>query len=126
MIIFQSLFVHPTDDYDFIIRLDSKVLPRSAQNVNTEETSERKFANRTDLADTFPPVAPGFDPARMLFSDLKVGNPRLFIGNIHIAYSSLQSGYMRTLSNYSTTRWVGTSLADTGILRLSPIVHSKL
>ncbi|KAF9462511.1 Nrap protein [Collybia nuda] len=68
----KSLFVHPTDDYDIIVRLDHGSLPRYFHNVTVDASllSRRgKYANL--LEDPSGGIRPGFDPARMLFDDLQ-------------------------------------------------------
>ncbi|KAJ3576829.1 hypothetical protein NP233_g152 [Leucocoprinus birnbaumii] len=71
----QALFVHPTNDYDFIIQLDPSILPRYMHNVtvNTEKLTKRgKYANKMlDGLDGAAAVRPGFDPAKMFFDDLQ-------------------------------------------------------
>jgi len=70
----KAMFTHPTDDYDFIMHLDGRVLPCYLHNiaVDTNILSRRgKYANMTrEDHDTI--VRPGFDPARLLFKDLQV------------------------------------------------------
>jgi U3 small nucleolar RNA-associated protein 22 len=72
--------VHPTDDYDFVIQLDRAVLPRHFQNVILDEatlaTKGKKYANllRMNGDDVATSLRPGFDPARLLFEDLRVRN----------------------------------------------------
>jgi hypothetical protein len=44
----QTLFVHPLSDYDFVIRLDPKVLSRFGENITADSsvcTVSRGFAN---------------------------------------------------------------------------------
>ncbi|KAJ6460366.1 Nrap protein [Mycena vitilis] len=66
----KSIFIHPTDDYDFLVRMDPVVLPRYAQNIDSSLATGGRYANlpREDS----PTVArPGFDPARLLYDDLQ-------------------------------------------------------
>ncbi|KAG6918794.1 hypothetical protein DXG01_011546 [Tephrocybe rancida] len=68
----QALFIHPTSDYDFIVRLDASRLPRYFHNVaiDSDLLSRRgKYANLPD--DQSAIVHPGFDPAHLLFNDLQ-------------------------------------------------------
>ncbi|KAF4578353.1 hypothetical protein EYR36_000160 [Pleurotus pulmonarius] len=70
----KALFVHPTNDYDFLIKLDRNVLPRYAQNISPDQSildprSNSKYANLMKRGDDV--VRPGFDPAHLLFSDLR-------------------------------------------------------
>ncbi|KAF8066902.1 Nrap protein [Lyophyllum atratum] len=69
----QAMFIHPTSDYDFVVRLDAAVLPRYFHNVavDTELLTRRgKYANLLE-DDEGPGVRPGFDPAHLLFHDLQ-------------------------------------------------------
>jgi hypothetical protein len=62
------MFVHPTEDYDFIIHLNPVMLPRYHQNIS---------ANLALLSSQGHPgtsVRPGFDPSRLLFADLQVSS----------------------------------------------------
>ena len=95
------MFTHSTTDYDFIIHLNTAVLPRYYQNVaaDGEKLSKHgKYSNpmSTEL-DTV--VRPGFDPARSFFFDLQV--------RFEIALytdDSIQSSVSTlTVSNSSTT-----------------------
>ncbi|KAH0579235.1 hypothetical protein H2248_003386 [Termitomyces sp. 'cryptogamus'] len=65
----QSMFIHPTSDYDFIVRLDAAQLPRYFHNVviDPDLLSRGKYANLQNNQS----VRPGFDPARLLFHDLQ-------------------------------------------------------
>ncbi|KAJ7086043.1 Nrap protein [Mycena belliarum] len=66
----KSIFIHPTDDYDFLVRMDPAVLPRYAQNIESSLAAAGRYVNlpRDDL-ETDP--RPGFDPARLLYDDLQ-------------------------------------------------------
>ena len=70
------MFLHSTDDYDFLIHLNPKVIPRYFHNINPDNNLLLKrggmYANKfhDDAKDTA--VLPGFDPARLLFDDLQV------------------------------------------------------
>jgi U3 small nucleolar RNA-associated protein 22 len=69
------MFLHPTDDYDFVIQLNPKVLPRYLHNVNLDIKhlhEQKKYANNKQQDKKNVVVLPGFDPARSLFDDLKV------------------------------------------------------
>ena len=70
------MFLHSTDDYDFLIQLNPKVLTRYFHNINPDNnlllkhrggTYANKFHDEKDTG-----VLPGFDPARLLFDDLQV------------------------------------------------------
>ncbi|KAF7977526.1 hypothetical protein HWV62_3290 [Athelia sp. TMB] len=68
----KALFMHPTQDYDFVIKLDPAVLPRYFQNVAAapEMWSQKgKYSNlHVQKGDAKQLV--GFDPAQFLFDDL--------------------------------------------------------
>ncbi|KAF9475207.1 Nrap protein [Pholiota conissans] len=69
----QSIFIHPTDDYDILVKLDPSVLPRYFHNVNADTTlltKRGKYANKTQGDETVG-LMPGFDPAQLLFNDLQ-------------------------------------------------------
>ena len=73
----KTLFLHPTDDYDFVVQLNRGVLPRYFQNINVDEsvlvTKKGKYVNLPRASgDVRTSVRPGFDPARLLFEDLQV------------------------------------------------------
>ena len=72
---FQGLFIHPTEDYDFLVRLNPSVLPRYVHNIAADEkllSKSGKFANAVAKNQDQELVRPGFDPARSLFNDLQV------------------------------------------------------
>lgn len=65
------MFVHPEDDYDFVVKLRPAVLPRYFQNVTADTAvwiNSRNDASRDGEA----PVRPGFDPAEKYLDDLTV------------------------------------------------------
>ncbi|TFK21369.1 pre-rRNA processing protein Utp22 [Coprinopsis marcescibilis] len=67
----RAMFVHPVDDYDFVVNLDPSLLPRYVQNVNPDQkllARHGKFANMSNLPTS---TIPGFDPGRLLFDDLQ-------------------------------------------------------
>ncbi|KAJ8522745.1 hypothetical protein ONZ45_g757 [Pleurotus djamor] len=71
----KSLFIHPINDYDFLIKLNPKILPRYAQNVSPDPAivnprSQSKYANLAEDA-LSTKALPGFDPAQLFFNDLK-------------------------------------------------------
>lgn len=68
------MFIHPTDDYDFVLNLDPAVLPRYLHNVDVDAdllARRGKYANKTQEDEAVKPL-PGFDPARMYSNDLQV------------------------------------------------------
>lgn len=68
------MFIHPTQDYDFVVNLNPTVLPRYAQNISPNEAllSKGKFANaQAKNEEQQELVLPGFDPAKLLFTDIQ-------------------------------------------------------
>ncbi|KAF7308582.1 Mannose-6-phosphate isomerase [Mycena chlorophos] len=66
----QSLFLHPTEDYDFVVHLDPAVLPRDAQKVDLASKTANRYAN-LPLSQPSLGLRAGFDPAGLLFDDLQ-------------------------------------------------------
>ncbi|KAJ6570241.1 Nrap protein [Mycena vulgaris] len=66
----KSMFRHPTDDYDFLVRMDPTVLPRYAQNIDSSLAAGGKYAN-LPRDDSTTVLRAGFDPARLLCDDLQ-------------------------------------------------------
>lgn len=65
------MFVHPEDDYDFVVKLRPTVLPRYFQNVTADTAvwiNSRNDASQNGEV----PVRPGFDPAEKYLDDLTV------------------------------------------------------
>ncbi|KIL70007.1 hypothetical protein M378DRAFT_721596, partial [Amanita muscaria Koide BX008] len=69
----KTLFLHPTDDYDFIIKLDKTVIPRYFQNIAADPALLSRRGRFANLAshDAHVVVRPGFDPVQLLFRDLQ-------------------------------------------------------
>ncbi|KAF8634052.1 hypothetical protein AX17_004316 [Amanita inopinata Kibby_2008] len=69
----KSLFTHPTEDYDFVIKLDRAVIPRYFQNVvgDTVQLSRRGKNANLSSSDESNIIRPGFDPVQLLFKDLQ-------------------------------------------------------
>ncbi|KAG8679766.1 hypothetical protein FRC09_018740 [Ceratobasidium sp. 395] len=81
----RTLFVHPLSDYDFVIRLDPKVLPRYGENIGADPkfwTSSHGFANARE-GEIEPLV--GFDPAAEYLADLQraFGHVAIFFYDPH-------------------------------------------
>ncbi|KAF7330353.1 Mannose-6-phosphate isomerase [Mycena venus] len=76
----KSIFIHPTDDYDFLVRLDPAALPRYAQNVDSSLATGGRYAN-LPREDSSPVLRPGFDPARLLYDDLQAPYIRQHVQN---------------------------------------------
>ncbi|KAJ7352492.1 Nrap protein [Mycena albidolilacea] len=66
----KSIFIHPTADYDFLVRMDPAVLSRYAQNVDSSLATGGRYAN-LPREDSPTVLRPGFDPARLLYDDLQ-------------------------------------------------------
>ncbi|KAG9088526.1 hypothetical protein FS749_002095 [Ceratobasidium sp. UAMH 11750] len=81
----KTLFVHPLSDYDFVIHLDPKVLPRYGENIAADPkfwTASRGYAN--DRGDEIEPLV-GLDPAVEYLADLQraFGHVALFFHDPH-------------------------------------------
>ncbi|KAJ7242747.1 Nrap protein [Mycena haematopus] len=66
----KSIFIHPTDDYDFVVRMDPATLPRYAQNIDSSLAIGGRYAN-LPREDSSTVLRPGFDPAQLLYDDLQ-------------------------------------------------------
>ncbi|KAI9456746.1 Nrap protein [Russula earlei] len=65
-----GMFVHPEEDYDFVVKLQPAVLPRYFQNVTTTPSIlADKHAYTTPTHDEWP-LRPGFDPVGTYLDDL--------------------------------------------------------
>ncbi|KAG5642940.1 hypothetical protein DXG03_001857 [Asterophora parasitica] len=67
----QGMFIHPTTDYDVVVRLDAAMLPRYFHNVVVDADLLPRGGKYTNLHQGDTGDRPGFDPARLLFSDLQ-------------------------------------------------------
>jgi len=70
----KTLFLHPTDDYDFVIKLDRTVIPRYFQNVAADplilaHKGKRALLPSSERSDEV--IRPGFDPVQLLFQDIQ-------------------------------------------------------
>ncbi|KAI0051574.1 Nrap protein [Auriscalpium vulgare] len=81
----KALFVHPEDDYDFVVRLDPSVLPRYAQNVVADSSVWSKKGKYANLSDEEVALRPGFDPAQLFLEDVK----RTYADTLKIFYDPL-------------------------------------
>jgi U3 small nucleolar RNA-associated protein 22 len=66
------MFIHPEEDYDFVIKLQPAVLPRYFQNITANPSiwvDKRAYASS---ADGEGPLRPGFDPVETYLDDLTV------------------------------------------------------
>lgn len=69
----KGLFVHPTNDYDFVIELNPTPLPRYHQSVVADPAvwaHKGKYANLRKQETSHSRL--GMDPAQLLFDDLSV------------------------------------------------------
>ncbi|PFH49460.1 hypothetical protein AMATHDRAFT_178762 [Amanita thiersii Skay4041] len=87
----KTIFMHPTEDYDFIIKLDRSVIPRYAQNVAADVaalTRRGKYMNLPSVSSTDPNASlvarPGFDPVRLYFQDLQ----RIYMDTFRLFYDA--------------------------------------
>ncbi|KAG8737938.1 hypothetical protein FRC10_007518 [Ceratobasidium sp. 414] len=81
----KTLFAHPLSDYDFVIHLDPKVLPRYGENIAADPnfwTASRVYAN--DRGDDVEPLV-GLDSAAEYLADLQraFGHVALFFHDPH-------------------------------------------
>ena len=76
----KSIFFHPLDDYDFIIHLNPKVLPKYSLNVDAKEdiwAQSTKYKNITEESVYGTEIRVDFDPASLFVVDLQVGSQHL-------------------------------------------------
>jgi U3 small nucleolar RNA-associated protein 22 len=73
------MFVHPEEDYDFVVKLQPAVLPRYFQNVSAAPPIWADKHANSRPADREWPLRPGFDPAEAYLDDLTVGKGRLLV-----------------------------------------------
>ncbi|KAG0698626.1 Nrap protein [Suillus ampliporus] len=64
----KRLFLHSTDDYDIVIKLNPAVLPRYYQNVNAESSVWTRDSHLGIIQST---PRPGFDPLPLFLADLQ-------------------------------------------------------
>ncbi|KZV76888.1 Nrap protein [Peniophora sp. CONT] len=85
----QSLFVHPTDDYDFVLQLEPSALPRHFEAVAPEPAAwgkRGKYANTAiELTNGSSELRPGWDPARAFVSDLR----NVYADTLRLFYDTL-------------------------------------
>lgn len=66
------MFIHPEEDYDFVVKLQPAVLPRYFQNVTANPSIwADKHAIDPSVGGEVP-LRPGFDPVEAYINDLKV------------------------------------------------------
>ncbi|KAI5119545.1 hypothetical protein M0805_008531 [Coniferiporia weirii] len=82
----RALFLHPSSDYDVLIRLRSDILCRTHQSVMASDAgvgSGVKYANiPSSLPENDQPLRVNFDYARMYYNDLK----RVFAGTLEFFF----------------------------------------
>ena len=73
----QTMLLHPTNDYDFLIHLDPSVIPRYTENLHADPSVWKratKYANvRVDSTSVYgadPRIQ--FDPVQLFFQDIQV------------------------------------------------------
>ncbi|KAF9270066.1 Nrap protein [Marasmius fiardii PR-910] len=79
----QSLFGHPTDDYDLVLTLNRQSLTRYHHNVKVDSSKLPKQGKGQNEADGVL-VRPGFDPAMVFFKDLQ----RVYSDTFRVFYDS--------------------------------------
>jgi len=65
------MFIHPEEDYDFVVKLQPAVLPRYFQNT-TANPSILADKHTYDPSADEEPLRPGFDPVEAYLDDLTV------------------------------------------------------
>jgi U3 small nucleolar RNA-associated protein 22 len=66
------MFIHPEEDYDFVVKLQPAMLPRFFQNITANPliwTDRNAYSLSTDGEG---PFRPGFDPVEAYLNDLTV------------------------------------------------------
>lgn len=66
------MFIHPEEDYDFVVKLQPTVLPRYFQNVTADSSVWADQHAYNPSADGEVPLRPGFDPVEAYLDDLTV------------------------------------------------------
>ena len=115
----QTLFVHPTEHYDFLVELNRQVLPRYHHNVAADPSAggkSGKYANTrvTSNGDSTGPLRPGFDPAQWFFDDLKV---RSLACEVQLRLTEVVSVHTLTRSSSSTILSAETAMVPSGTRR---------
>lgn len=72
------MFVHPEEDYDFVVKLRPAVLPRYFLNVTASPSIWADKNAYSSPVDRDWPLRPGFDPVEAYLDDLTVGKRALF------------------------------------------------
>ncbi|KAI0300071.1 Nrap protein [Multifurca ochricompacta] len=70
----SGMFVHPEDDYDFVVKLQPTVHPRHFQNITADPSvwAKNRRASITGSESSSAPLRLGFDPVEMYLDDLTV------------------------------------------------------
>jgi U3 small nucleolar RNA-associated protein 22 len=66
------MFIHPEEDYDFVVKLQPAVLPRYFQNITANPSIWADKYGHDPSADGELPLRPGFDPVEAYLDDLTV------------------------------------------------------
>lgn len=66
------MFIHPEEDYDFVVKLRPTVLPRYFQNIAANPSIWTDKNAYSSPADGEGPLRPGFDPVEAYLDDLTV------------------------------------------------------
>jgi U3 small nucleolar RNA-associated protein 22 len=66
------MFIHPEEDYDFVVKLQPAVLPRYFQNVTANSSIWADKHAYGSSADGEVSLRPGFDPVEAYVDDLTV------------------------------------------------------
>ncbi|THH05718.1 hypothetical protein EW145_g4591 [Phellinidium pouzarii] len=98
----QALFIHPSNDYDILIRLKPDTLCRAHQSIITPDIarrSDKKYANIPSLSShNDQPMRVSFDPVLMYYNDLKVNGWSLrYIKITDVVSSCLQRVFAGSL-----------------------------
>lgn len=120
------MFIHPTDDYDFVIHLQPSLITRYTQNLTSDPSvwgAVKKYANLTDPepASVYgETVRLNFDPIAMLVGELEASKSSFMVAGISLLmlhWSFLRfSEYMGTQRYFSMIRMEARGSAGFGIL----------
>lgn len=116
------MFVHPEEDYDFVVQLQPAVLPRYFQNVTAAPSILADKHANSQPADCEWSLRPGFDPTEAYLDDLTVGKGRHLVQSRRLIEPSSIS--MLTQSSFSTTHWAVIGLVAYGIPASPSRCHS--
>jgi U3 small nucleolar RNA-associated protein 22 len=72
IMVFQGMFIHPEEDYDFVIKFRPALLPRYFQSITANPSHWADKNAYAPLTDGVGPLRPGFDPVEAYLDDLTV------------------------------------------------------